>query len=75
MTDKDLIGYCEIHCQSERCMFSSEQINRMIALAGHPSEFVNEVPADRWYSIGPDQMMPLVQTARVLNNVVERLDS
>lgn len=38
MSDKDLIGYCEMHCQSERALFNEDQINRMIELAGIPIE-------------------------------------
>lgn len=34
MNDDELIGYCEIHCKSERALFSAEHINRMSALAG-----------------------------------------
>ena len=74
MDDKTLIGYCELHCHTDRCMFHAEQLNRMIALAGYPDEFVKEVPPG-WVSVGPDQMMPLVHLARTLQGVVERLDS
>lgn len=30
-----LIGYCEIHCETERALFSHDHINKMIQLAGH----------------------------------------
>lgn len=33
MTDEELIGYCESHCTTERVLFHSKHINRMIILA------------------------------------------
>ena len=33
-TAEELIRYCELHCQSERALFSGEQINEMLRLAG-----------------------------------------
>lgn len=39
MTDIELIGYCEIHCTTERALFSAEHVNRMIELAGNPPGF------------------------------------
>ena len=39
MTDIELIGYCEIHCATERALFAAEHVNRMIELAGNPPDF------------------------------------
>ena len=39
MTDIELIGYCEIHCATERALFAAEHVNRMIELAGNPLDF------------------------------------
>lgn len=39
MTDIELIGYCGIHCATERALFSAEHVNRMIELAGNPPGF------------------------------------
>ena len=33
-SDDELIGYCDIHAESERGLFSAEMIIRMQALAG-----------------------------------------
>ena len=30
MTDAELIGYCDIHCETERALFNDRQINRML---------------------------------------------
>lgn len=43
MTDLELIGYCDLHCETELALFRGDHINRMIELAGHPSGFVARV--------------------------------
>lgn len=58
MTDTELIGYCEIHCTTERALFHSKHINRMAALAG-----VNEGVPTGWYSMH-DLMEQLCVQAR-----------
>lgn len=35
MNDQELIGYCRIHCRTERALFSDTHINRMLKLAGY----------------------------------------
>jgi len=62
MTDAELIGYCDIHCETERALFNERQINRMIELAGYPDEFVREVRVG-WYSVH-QEMKELVRLAR-----------
>lgn len=54
MEDKELIGYCRIHCQTERALFSGTHINRIIALAGYPTHFVREVPPKQFFSMHED---------------------
>jgi hypothetical protein len=63
MTDPELIGYCDIHCESERALFNERQINRMIELAGYPDGFVRDVSIG-WYSVH-DEMKALVRVAQV----------
>lgn len=62
MDDEDLIGYCELHSSTERAMFSKDQINRMIALAGFPEDFPKEVHLP-WYSVH-GEMKELCKLAR-----------
>ena len=50
MTDDELIGYCLIHCRTERALFHKDQINRMIALAGFPEGFPESVDIE-WQSV------------------------
>ena len=56
-TDDGLIGYCELHCETPRALFKGEHINRMLALAGHPKNFVRSVPSDGWYSMHEDMAL------------------
>jgi hypothetical protein len=60
MSDLDLIGYAELHCLTELALFSAEQVNRMIALAGNPAGYR---PATSWVS-GHDEMAELCKLAR-----------
>lgn len=53
MTDEELIGYCEIHCETERALFSGSQINRMYALAGVDGERLS-LRVDAFYSMHED---------------------
>lgn len=63
MDDESLIGYCELHCQSERALFKGVDINRMLALAGHPAGFAQSVPADQFMSVH-EPMEELCRLAR-----------
>jgi hypothetical protein len=62
MTDVELIGYCDIHCETPRAMFNDVHINRMIELAGFPADFPRTVSRG-WYSLHED-MKDLVKLAR-----------
>lgn len=61
MDDEHLIGYCEIHCKTERALFSDTHINRMIALAGYPQGFPKIVTG--WYSMH-EEMQELCDLAK-----------
>ena len=63
MTDSELIGYCDLHCESQRALFKGIHINRMLALAGHPDDFVQRVPDEEWISVH-EPMKELCQLAR-----------
>lgn len=63
MEDEKLIGYCEIHCQTPRALFSSQQINLMLFLAGHPKGYQHEIEQDRWVTVHED-MEELCKIAR-----------
>ncbi len=64
MNDDDLIGYCDLHCKTERALFHWTHINRMIALAGYPKDFVRELDGSvQWVSLH-EPMQFLVDRAR-----------
>ena len=62
MTEPQLIGYGDIHCETERALFNERQINRMIERAGFPDGFVREVGVG-WYGVH-HEMKELVRLAR-----------
>jgi hypothetical protein len=58
--DKELIGYCEIHCETPRALFNGAQIKRMHELAGEPTP---KMADDSWISMHYD-MAVLCKAAR-----------
>jgi hypothetical protein len=63
MTDSELLNYCDLHCETERALFSGEHVNRMIALAGYPDNFVHSINPQEWVSLH-DDMKDLCSMAR-----------
>lgn len=59
-TAEDLIGYCELHCQTERGLFSGAQINEMMRLAGLGK---GDLPNQGFYSVH-EPMEALCRDAR-----------
>ncbi len=58
--DDELIGYCELHCKTERALFNADHINRMVRLAG--LAHLNQ-PVVGWHSMH-DEMATLCKMAR-----------
>lgn len=84
MTDEQLIGYCEIHCETPRALFKGSHINRMLELAGHPKGFVQRVPDDQFISVHEEMKelckLALINTRRskirlVVNNEDQNLQA
>jgi len=69
MNDEELIGYCELHCKTERALFNDDQVNRMIVLAGYPPDYVMFVSSG-WYSLHADmaRLVTLAKRRRALLN-------
>jgi ribosomal protein L17 len=61
MTDRELIGYCRIHCTTERALFHRQHVNRMLDLAKHPDYFARV--DQEWLSIHEGEMLPLCDRA------------
>jgi hypothetical protein len=63
MTNDEFIGYCEIHCTTERALFSGTHVNRMLDLAGFPPGFEKQVEASNWFSVH-EEMAELCKHAK-----------
>ncbi len=63
LTDQELPGYCEIHCRTERALFHSKHLNRMLELAGHPDGYFKTVP-EGFHAVYSETMDPLIKLAR-----------
>jgi hypothetical protein len=57
--DKDLVGYCELHCETERALFHRRDLNRMFELAGD----VRRATGDGFVSVH-EEMKELCAKAR-----------
>lgn len=55
MPAEQLIGYCEIHCETERALFPKEMVAQMVLLAGEPDHWAKPEAiishAQKWYSL------------------------
>ena len=67
MTREKLIGYSELHCETERGLFHKSMVAQMIEYAGRPERFISpeKIMADDrdWYAMG-EPMSELVGLAR-----------
>ena len=68
MEDIDLIGYCEIHCTTQRALFSKEHLARMLELAGSPKEYIKPNDLRKlkhdFLPVFEEAMIPLCEMAR-----------
>lgn len=63
MTDLELVGYAEIHCETDRALFSVAQLRRLFALAD--VEFPEpSLPDSAFRSAGPGLVHRLTKLAR-----------
>jgi hypothetical protein len=58
MTDKELLGYTEIHSRTERALFSPEHANRLLEMAGQLGR------VDGWVAIHEREADILIKAAR-----------
>ena len=67
MNKEELIGYCDIHCETERALFPKAIVAQMIDYAGCPEDWStpDEVAKGNidWYSMHED-MKGLVKLAK-----------
>jgi hypothetical protein len=60
MTDEELVGYCEIHCRTERAVFHKQHIDQLLRLAGR-----HQVAAEEWASYHEETLQPVIDEAKV----------
>lgn len=65
-SDEQFLGYCYIHSETPRALFSAEQIIRLCKLA---KTKVPEIPDSTWHSVHARVVHPLVQRARMLKKL------
>jgi len=59
-TDEHLLGYVELHSQTERALFHVGHLNRLLELAGNPGRFAGNGFSDLHYQ----DAKPLIEAAR-----------
>lgn len=57
LSDIELVRYCETHCQTERALFSGEDVNRMLHLAGCPEDFASYLPPKVFVTVREEMAM------------------
>jgi hypothetical protein len=71
MSKDDLIGYCALHCRTERALFHKDMVAQMVEYAGCPKGFLppEEISRDihEFYSLH-ESMEELVSLARSRNS-------
>jgi hypothetical protein len=59
--DTEFLGYCDIHCETPRALFSYEHCVRLYRLAGHD---VADPTTQGFHAMYADEAKPLIKTAR-----------
>lgn len=63
-TDEDFLGYCDIHCETPRALFSREHIERLAKLAGGEWVWRNPHAVPTFYALHAAEAKPLIKKAR-----------
>lgn len=61
-TNEFFLDYCSIHSETERALFHTDHLRRLLSLAGAEEEF--EPFRGNWMSAHADVVKPLVARAR-----------
>ena len=64
MNDKEFLGYLETHGQTPRALTIGRDVNRLLALAGHPEGYIEKVKDDDWFCLPLEASEPLIDMAR-----------
>jgi len=65
LNDEELIGYCEIHCKTERALFHIDHIRRMWKLANEPEI---KFPFGEWFSMHEDMQYLCSKAKQIMDN-------
>ena len=60
-SDEFFIGYCDIHCETPRALFSYEHCVRLYRLAGHE---VADPETPGFHAMHAEEAKPLIKKAR-----------
>jgi hypothetical protein len=58
-TDKELLGYIDLHSRTERALLHIDHINRLLELAGRP-----RISGGGFYALHYEEAAPLIAEAR-----------
>lgn len=61
-SNERFIGYCELHCTTERGLFIGSHVNYLLQLAGDD----RRVTATQWYALDEEAVHPLCKQARAI---------
>ena len=61
LTDEQFLGYCDIHCETPRALFSYEDCVRLYRLAGHD---VADPTTQGFHAMHEEEAKPLIAKAR-----------
>ena len=64
MNDQDFLSYLETHGETPRALTIGRDVNRLLALAGHPDGYIEKVADDRWFNLYTETSAPLIAMAR-----------
>ena len=66
MTDEQFLGYCEIHCRTERALFAGAQVNRLNELADFEPDPIlhTKLYNSGWYTMRASYAQPRIDAAR-----------
>ena len=63
--DKDFLGYFDLHCETERALFSTDHVRRLLRLAGVEKRFELQLThMGTFISVKADVAKPLIERAR-----------
>ncbi|MBU4069573.1 MAG: hypothetical protein KJ646_01175 [Nanoarchaeota archaeon] len=63
--DKELLRYCELHCQTDRALFGIQKVNKLLELMGEEIYDVNNLLIQKLIPIHGEQMEEIIKKIKV----------